>query len=479
MVVGSTVLGLVGLLLVSGETQSQTQSHAGRRIALFGSSVPNGTGDEFRQGGYTGHLRQLLEPRGWEVLNQSRGGDSTLRLSARFEPDGVPDPDTRYLTTVDPDYVVIAFSLDNAGIKRCNGHVGRTCAETRAAADLIFQQFSDRLGALVRRSRDAGIVPIVTLPYTHADFWGAENEYTRRMSLLLNTWDVPTVNLLGALDDGQGRWTQGFFLDNSHPNAAGHLELYHAFVPSLFEALEVGKPLPTKATSGGFVRARGDERSPLSFEPGDTMRSFAVSFMVRSSADGAVASVGGQTVNAESEWKHDERRSGTIEFESTSLTPSGHRFQATVSRQDGRWLYASAHGNTVASSAVADDDRWHHVVLSHSVTQGRTRLYLDGELIGAIDERLQPDRFVLGGPGPERSNETPAQADCKAWRVYRAALNVDEVVALRDGVLLQASMEVYAPLVDPVIVSGELAENRAQSMSVVRVNSRSVVSTQE
>ena len=33
-----------------------------KRIALWGSSVPNGTGDETNQGGYTGRLRELLEP---------------------------------------------------------------------------------------------------------------------------------------------------------------------------------------------------------------------------------------------------------------------------------------------------------------------------------------------------------------------------------------------------------------------------------
>ena len=82
-----------------------------KRIALWGSSVPNGTGDELELGGYTGRLRQLLEPRGWEVLNVSRGGDNTISITPRFEPEGDPNPNTRYLTPVDPGYVVIALSL--------------------------------------------------------------------------------------------------------------------------------------------------------------------------------------------------------------------------------------------------------------------------------------------------------------------------------------------------------------------------------
>ena len=68
-----------------------------RRIAIFGSSVASGTGDESGQDGYAGLLRALLQPRGWEVVNQSKPGDNTKALMSRFEPDGRPQPGTRYL----------------------------------------------------------------------------------------------------------------------------------------------------------------------------------------------------------------------------------------------------------------------------------------------------------------------------------------------------------------------------------------------
>jgi hypothetical protein len=42
---------------------------------VFGSSVANGRGDEFARDGYTGLLRAMMARKGWEVLNQSRGGD--------------------------------------------------------------------------------------------------------------------------------------------------------------------------------------------------------------------------------------------------------------------------------------------------------------------------------------------------------------------------------------------------------------------
>ena len=46
-------------------------------------------------------------------------------------------------------------------------------------------------------------------------------------------WDVPSVNFLGAVDDGTGKWAKGFWHDALHPNAAGHAELVRTFVPTL------------------------------------------------------------------------------------------------------------------------------------------------------------------------------------------------------------------------------------------------------
>src|SRR6266576_3193224 len=108
-----SLLALV--LAVAGLTPLDGQKPAGpaRRIAVFGSSVANGTGDDLGQEGYTGRLRALLAPRGWEVLNQSRGGDNTKTMAPRFAPEGAPDPKIRYLLPVNPSYVLLGLSLGN------------------------------------------------------------------------------------------------------------------------------------------------------------------------------------------------------------------------------------------------------------------------------------------------------------------------------------------------------------------------------
>ena len=103
----------------------------------------------------------------------------------------------------------------------------------------------------------------------------------------------------------------------------------------------------------------------------------------------------------------------------------------------------------------------------------KSNIFVDGRLIGTIAERLQPDRFVLGGPGPDWSTAVPAPADYKDWMVHRAGLTTDEVEVLHDGVLLQASLELYAPL------ENDTFHNMAQSLSVIDVSQGVVAATDE
>ena len=237
-----TLLAVVAVMHAAGYAQTARS----RRIAGFGSSVAFGTGDEYGKEGYTGLLRAMLAPKGWEVLNQSRGGDTTKLLATRWAPEGAPDSRTRYLLPVNPAYVVIGLSLANEGIFE---------AGTKEEKDAVFQQYADGMRGFVAKARQQNIVPIVTLCYPRSVYTAVDYDYIRRMNILENSWDVPSVNFLGALDDGHGRWARGFMFNDKHPNAAGHRELALAFVPTLFDALEKGKPTPSKPQDGrGFAR---------------------------------------------------------------------------------------------------------------------------------------------------------------------------------------------------------------------------------
>ena len=444
------VLAVAGLALV----HAQKPGVPPRRIAVFGSSVANGTGDDIGHEGYTGRLRELLAPRGWDVLNQSRGGDNTKTMAPRFAPIGEPDPKVRYLLSVNPGYALLGLSLGNEGIQ--NG-------TTKAEKDAIYTQFETGMRGFVARSREHHIVPIITLCYTRNDFTSVEDQYTRRMNLAINGWDVPSANFLGAVDDGTGKWAKGFWHDSLHPNAAGHDELLRTFVPTLFEALEQGKAAPARSTSGGFARVKGPDGS-ITFAPDASMHPFAFGITVRAPREGDVATVSGLRLEAAMAMKREERAGGRglLEFETTTLT-AGAPFVATIGVERGVWTYtASTHAKVM--SAVKADAAPHHLVLSHYTARGETLFFVDGKLAGSVSERLEPNRFVVGG----------VQADYKDLLIYRSALNADEIAALESGRLLQASLEVYSPLVEAQFRSGEQVENLAQSLTAATVGAGNV-----
>lgn len=434
---------------------------AKHRIAVFGSSVANGTGDELGKEGYTGRFRELMAPRGWQVFNQSRGGDNTVTMAPRWAPDGDPRPNTKYLMTVNPDYVMFGLSLGNEGIRN-----GTTTAEK----DAIFTQFETGMRGFVEKARANHIVPMITLCYTRNDFTDVEYAYTRRMNLLINTWDVPSANFLGAVDDGTGKWAKGFWWDSLHPNASGHDELTATIVPTLFDALEQGKPTPKKSTATGFARVTNGF-TPVVFEPSDLMHPFALAFDVRGESATDVAVINGAALTATTQTKHIERgRGGAVDLEETSLSPSGQTVTARVSTVGGVWTYTSADGHERVRSSVPADGNWHHIVVSHYTARGETLFFVDGQLAGHASERFQPKRFVVGGPGAGDMATPPRRLDIKELMIFRSALNADEAAAIAKGTLLQASLEVYSPLDDASLQPGQPLKNLAQSTTFAKVD---------
>ena len=345
--------------------------------------------------------------------------------------------------------MVVALSLGNEGIRR---------AEGTAAKNAVADRFVRGVRAVVDRSRAEGMVPIVTLCYTRNDFDDVEYAQTRRVNALLNAWDVPSVNLLGAVDDGTGKWARGFWWDSLHPNASGHTEMATTFVPSLFDALERGIVRPVRQEAGGYAQLSGG--AALSFSPDAPMHPFTLGFTMRSTGDGVIARIAARHLKAATSTKTVTRSGSAPEtIESTTLT-AGPTASAAISIHNGVWTYVSADGVTSASSVPADG-RWHQILVSHYTARGESLFFVDGVLAGRAAERLAPEGFVVGGPATNR------RMDVKDVLIYRSAVNADEAAALHDGALLQASLEVYAPLSDRQVLKGRAVENRAQSLSAL------------
>ncbi|MBX7255687.1 MAG: hypothetical protein K1Y02_04920 [Candidatus Hydrogenedentes bacterium] len=442
----STCVVIVAFMLLQAIVLAQ-EAPKPRKIAVFGSSVAHGSVDHENKGGYAGRLGELLKPRGWEVVNVSRGGDNTIKIAPRFETDLLPQH---------AGYVVIALSLSNEGISK---------QADKAYRDGIYEQWRTGVLALVKRCRDAGMTVVVANCYARSE-WSDDPQlydYTKRMDVEISRWDVPSINLLGAVDDGRCAWVNGLYADGGHPNGSGHQEMCYTIVPSLFEALEAGKPTPAKDTSGRYAHVTGntDSGAALSFVPADTMHSFAISFWVRLKSVGAIAAVSGKAAATRKEpWARGDK---TIEV--MHVEPSKDKAVMTVAYRDGKLAYTGP-GGEAKSGAISEDDTWHHVVVSHGCARGLTQFYVDGAMVGEVSERVIPDAFYLGGGA---TTGDVAEADLREWCVYRSALNDESVRFIHEGGVFQSSLEVFAPLADNVFLDGAQVENRAQSMSQVKV----------
>jgi lysophospholipase L1-like esterase len=395
-------------------------------IAVMGSSVAAGwvTSREAaydHQNGYAQRLGRLLEPRGYKVVNISKPGDTTEKVLKRLEKDLLP---------LNPDFVILGLSLENEGIRGIGGK----------DPEKVFSGFKENMMQITKKCRDSCIVPVIASCYISDYFDAPEHyEYTKKMNIQINTWDVPSINLMGALDNGSGRFVKGYTFDFDHPNSRGHEEMFYTIVPSLFEALDVGKPQPVRQDGEGFVTIkRNKEGIPLSYIPEDIIHSFSFGFSFRSAFPGALGAV--LSENTHSVISIDQK--GSISYKSGD--------------------------QSVISQAGLLDNNWHEVVLSHRYAKGESLLYVDGKPVGTVPERLIPLHFVLGGAGEKEKQRAPELADYRDMLVFRSALTMDEIDVLSRGKLLQSSLEIYAPLSDGTLGENILMINLSQSLSQLR-----------
>ncbi|UOG77466.1 SGNH/GDSL hydrolase family protein (plasmid) [Hymenobacter tibetensis] len=389
------------------------------KIVFFGSSVPFGQGAAQKYG-YPSRYSALLTQRAatkqgapWTTANISVPGDNTVKVLARWHRDLLPQGGR---------YVVYALALGNEGI-----HGG---------GQAKFDQFKANMQVLIQQARAQGLVPVVTNSYTRNDYNAEDYAYIRQMNLLLHTWAVPTVNLLGAVDDGQGHWAEGYYDDALHPNDRGHAELAYAWVPSLFDAVRAGKPLPRRQTTSGVQLPRRASQA-LRFVPEALVHPFTQVISFRATAPGCLLTL------------QDSLGTGRLDIGA-----------------DGQLTYSSAQTGRLASAGSVQDNRWHQVVLTHYFARGETFLYLDSHLVGRLREQLHPRQVTLGG------RAAPPRVRYRNWLFYRAGMNDDEVKALAADSLLKSSLELYAPL-DGRRGTTDLLVNLAQSTnSIVRVEGR-------
>ena len=187
------------------------------RISAFGSSVCNGEGADGHRGYAYMYGQQLADryrlgqsPTPFEVSGVSIGGNSTVALLHRYDE----------LTHDFGRYVIIGLSLGNEGIHGAKDQ------------QAVFDQFHRNMLTLIDKCRRDGKVPVVMNNYTRGDYNLSDYGFVKQMNLDIHRWQVPSVNVLGAIDNGEGKWADGYMRDTFHQDTQGHREFMLAIPPS-------------------------------------------------------------------------------------------------------------------------------------------------------------------------------------------------------------------------------------------------------
>lgn len=364
------------------------------KISFMGSSVCYGTGAT-KDYGYAYMYTDLLKQRkqeniskDWTTSNISIGGNTTQMVLDRWERDLLRDCGR---------YVFYGLSLGN---ERNNG----------TQTDQAAKNYEKGMKQLIRQADSVGIVPVMASNYANAGFNSSDYEILKNLNLTIQQWEVPSVNMLGAVDNGAGRWVKAIESDGAHPNSDGHREMSYAIVPSLFDALDAGKTIPQRQESTAYALGKASATQHIEFAPENIVHPFTLSFEVKASSAGTLASF--ETENGTGNIKIDEN--GNIVYESPS---------------DGQ-----------ITSTTSANDEWLCISLTHYYAWGMTQLYVNDVKCGELSEKLVATKFALGG------SNAPDKADYRQLFFWRSGMNDKEIAAVAESKMLRSSLEIYAPL---------------------------------
>lgn len=407
-----TVLSDTKEIIISG------QSVGDHSFTVMGSSVPWGQGAEPRdQKGYAWLWTNSLSENAvntWTTNNISIGGNNTQNIIDRWDSDLLPSCSR---------YVYYGLSLGNEGIHE--------------RGETAFVSWHDNMQKIIARTREMGKMPIIGTNYPRGDFNETDYNFVKQLNLLIHEWDVPSVNLLGAIDNGAGKWASGYVADNAHPNTAGHAEMFYAVVPSLLDAIAAEKPQPMRNGNTSLTLNKTNKAKRIVFTPEGTLHSFTLSFDFKTTDAGTIASF---------------------------VTSNGNTIPLTLGN-DGKLTYKRQ-----SSAEGLNDGSWHTVSLTHYYAWGRTFLYIDGELIprsSGLSEKLVPVQFFLND-----FENTLQSVEYRDLFFFRAGMCAEEISALNNGKMLKSSLEIYAPLNGNALTEAEILNNLAQSFNTLQIEEK-------
>ena len=395
-----------GLMLLGNILQAQKDR---TNLVFFGSSVCRGSGAVNNEGyAWQFYHGGAIDTSKFSYFNCSTGGDNTLKIEKE-------NRIGEKLMPSKPDIVVVGLSLSNEGIKRCQSDDER---------ETISEQFRSRLLALADSVSSLGMIPVIANCYPHSYYYSTEYEYIKKMNWIINSWKYPSINLLGAIDNGKGQWVEGYQHDSGHPNRDGHYEMSLSIVPDLFESITLGKKIPDYDWKKSYTVLDNTKKAEsITFSVKHPLHSFTMSFRYIESTAGVIARI------------------------KTSLGNSDVTFD----------------GNAIVYGTIkvpASGKEWNHVVVAHNYAAGRTLIAVNGKVSGEMREKLIPTGFVFGG--------TVEFIALKDLMLHRASLSEDEIRDISNKLFIRSSLEIYSPMT--TIITGEELPNKAQSLTTLRID---------
>jgi lysophospholipase L1-like esterase len=418
---------LITLLLIGFQTTLSVIAQAPipkKNIVFFGSSVCKGTGDKTTLG-YAGRFALKLDTSKWKYFNASKGGDNTIKISGRLDTN---------LYNVSPDYVVIGLSLGNEGFIQ---------PKTEIAKGRITERFRTGLLRLADSISAHGAKVVIANCYANNQADEITYQLTREMNSIINEWPIPSINLLGAIDNGSGKWVPGFWKDDLHPNDPGHEEMSLTIVPTLFDAIEKGKPVPYRDWRSDYMILRTDqsmEDDPLKVKVNGKMHSFSVSIMFMMKGDGVIGKI------------YHTNGVNIITKENSQL---GYRNKDTFVR---------------IPIVNSDSAQWQYLTVSHNYAMGTTTVFLNGSPGATVKENLEPLIFTLG-EAKGKEGKSLSGISLKDWMIHRSSLNESEARDYMKWKMIRSSLEVYVPFSSGPTPAYEM-DNQAQSLTVVKAGSK-------
>lgn len=202
-----------------GETpllkQPPLKGENGLKILVIGSSVAMGCSAWLLKG-WAELLQEYLHKKyTHQLVNFSQLGANVTTTLKRF---------TEVVTREKPDMVIISLSLGNEGFAYCKPH------EKKA----LQQRFESGLQELVKITKTLGAIPILGSVYPHNGYTQDHYSLLRETHEKMLSWDVPVLDWLDVLDNGEGRWQSGIFFDEAHPNSEGHRRMFSAMDTTIF-----------------------------------------------------------------------------------------------------------------------------------------------------------------------------------------------------------------------------------------------------